>query len=190
MSEIQDTIVAKSRTGSGKGFARKLRSQGQTPAIVYGAGREPALLSVGARELVRTRKEFGKSHIYSIAIDGADAFKALIREIQVDAVTREVQHVDFWALDLTKPVTMKVALQTEGRPKGVVAGGVFSQACREVTLTGLPEVVPDIISLDVSGLEAGDVYRLTDIPLPEGVTFESTEDNFVVASVSELKVAT
>jgi len=188
MSEIQDTIVAKQRTGSGKGFARKLRTLGESPAIAYGAGREPVLLTVNAKELVRTRREFGKTHIYNVAIDGGDAFKAIIREIQVDAVTRQVQHVDFWAVDLTKPVTMSVALVTEGRAKGVVAGGHFEQVCREVSLTGLPETIPDTVTLDVSDLAAGAVYRLSDLKLPEGVTAESG-DNFVLASVSAPKEA-
>ena len=68
MSEIQDKIVAKSRGESGKGIARKLRAEGRAPAVVYGPDMEPKHLSVDATDLVRTRREFGSTHVYNVEV--------------------------------------------------------------------------------------------------------------------------
>jgi large subunit ribosomal protein L25 len=184
MSEIQDKITATPRSGSGKSVTRKLRAAGIAPAVVYGTGREATALSVNATELVRTRREFGASHIYSVDVEGGDSFRAYIREIQVDAVTREIQHVDFWAVDMDKPVTMEVRLEIEGRSKGVVAGGHFEKLRRVVRLTGLPTAMPDKVVLDISELGAGETYHVSDLVLPEGVAPAAGDDNYSLASVS------
>ena len=187
MSEIQDKIAATPRSGSGKSVTRKLRAAGMAPAVVYGSGREATALSVNAKDLVRTRREFGASHIYRVDVEGGDPFSAYIREIQVNAVTREVQHVDFWAIDMDKPVTMKVRLEVEGRSKGGVAGGHFEKLRRVVRLTGLPKAVPDKVVLDISELGAGETYHVSALVLPEGVTPAAGDDNYAIATVSAPK---
>lgn len=187
MSEIQDKIVAKSRGESGKGVARKLRAEGRAPAVVYGPDMEPKHLSVNAAELVRTRREFGSTHVYSVEVEGGESYKAMIREIQVEPVHRTVQHVDFWAVDLTKTLEMNVRVEFTGRPKGVVAGGKFQQMRRQIKLAGLPEALPSSISVDVSDLGAGETYKLHDLTLPEGCKPGVNEDNYGVFTVSAPK---
>ena len=187
MSEIQDRVVAKPRTETGKGAARKLRADGFAPAVMYGPGMEPQHLSVESEELVRVRRQFGRTHVYDVAVEGGETFKAMIREIQVEPVHRTVQHVDFWAVDLEKPIEMNVRIECTGKPVGVVAGGIFQQIHRQIRLSGLPEALPDSITVDVSGMEPGDTYRLNDLSFPEGCTPGVNEENFGVFAVSTLK---
>ena len=187
MSEIQDMIVAKSRTGTGKGVARKLRADGFAPAVMYGPKMKPQNLSVESEELVRVRRQFGRTHVYDVAVEGGETFKAMIREIQVEPVHRTVQHVDFWAVDLKKPIEMNVRVECTGKPVGVVAGGKFQQLRRQITLSGLPEALPDSITVDVSGMDAGDSLRLHDLTLPEGCTPGVNEEDSGVFTVSTVQ---
>ena len=187
MSEIQDKIVAAVRTESGKGVARKLRAQGLAPAVVYGPGMEPKHLSVDAAELVRVRRAFGSTHVYDVAVEGGESYKAMIREIQVEPVHRTVQHVDFWAVDLAKPIEMNVRVEFTGKPKGVVAGGKFQHLRRQIKLAGLPEALPASITVDVSDLDAGETYKLHDLTLPEGCKPGANEENYGVFTVSAPK---
>ena len=187
MSEIQDMIVAKSRTGTGKGVARKLRADGFAPAVMYGPAMKPQNLSVVSEDLVRVRRQFGRTHVYDVAVEGGETVKAMIREIQVEPVHRTVQHVDFWAVDLETPIEMSVRVECTGKAVGVVAGGVFQQLRRQIKLSGLPQALPDSITVDISGMDAGDTLRLHDLTLPEGCKPGVNEENYGVFAVSTIK---
>jgi large subunit ribosomal protein L25 len=92
------TVSAKPRTDSGKGPARSLRRDGQFPAVIYGAAREPLSLSVPSREFDRLLEKFAAENtVIELNIDGAMS-RTLIREIQRHPVKRNVLHVDFQEL--------------------------------------------------------------------------------------------
>ena len=182
MSEVNGTLKAKGRTPAQKGGARKLRASGWVPAIAYGAGHEPVHFAVEPTEFIRARRQFGRTHLYQIEVEGGDTLAVLIKDVQVDAFRNELLHIDFWRVDLEKPVTLPVPVEFTGRPQGVVKGGKFRSLRRTVDLTCLPGKTPEKLVLDTSHLDLGDSIRLEHLDLPEGVT-PAADDNHAVATL-------
>jgi large subunit ribosomal protein L25 len=106
-----------------------------------------------------------------IALDVAgDRKLAMVRELQVHPLTRAVQHVDFYEVSLERTIDVRVPFFTEGRAKGVIAGGEITAIFREVPLRATPDRVPSEIRVDVTNMELGHVMRVKDLALPEGVS--------------------
>jgi large subunit ribosomal protein L25 len=165
----QVTLAAEPREGRGKGEARRLRRAGRVPAIAYGTGVEPNPISVDALDLYHAlRTEAGLNAVIRLDVKG-DSHLALARELQRHPVRREILHVDFVAIDRSRKVTVDVPLTLTGHAPGAEEGGVVDQVQFQVAIEVLPLEVPDELSLDVSDMQIGDVKRIGDIALPEGV---------------------
>ena len=184
----QVALTVERRAGSGKGEARALRRQGKVPAVIYGAGVEPTAVSVNERELFHAlHTEAGANAVLRLVVDG-DAHLAFPREIHRHPVRRNVLHVDFVTIDRRRRTQLHVPLHLEG-VDDVADGGVLSQDLHAVHIEVLPLEVPTAITLDVSGMQVGDVKHLSDLVLPEGV--ESLDDpETVVVSLTTPDAAT
>ena len=88
MSEV---LIANVRTEFGKGAARRLRRDGQIPAVVYGHGTDVVHVSFDAHELTLTLRK--SLNGLTIDIDGKKHTVAA-RDVQRDPVLRIVEHVD------------------------------------------------------------------------------------------------
>jgi large subunit ribosomal protein L25 len=184
MVEVNNTISAKPRQAGNKGHARKLRAAGQVPAIAYGPSSEPRHLALDPKTFVMQRQRFGLSHIYDVAVEGGEGFKVLIKQIQVDPVTRQLLHVDLYTVDMSKPIRVEVPVELTGKPKGLIDGGLLSQILRNVEVQCLPNLIPAKIVADVTDLGVGDSMHLSDLKLPEGVKLTAHGDE-AVALVAE-----
>jgi large subunit ribosomal protein L25 len=176
------------RENSGKGGARKLRAQGKVPGVCYGAsvdGRiEPLPITVdvkalrGALDPVRKRNT-----VIALTIEGGAAprsLHALIKDFQVDAVRRDVTHVDLLAIDPNKEVRADVPLEFTGKPKGAIDGGQIRIVLRTLSVRAKPSDIPVKLIIDVSPLEIGDVIHVSSIDLPAGVASVTGRDLAVV----------
>ena len=186
MSNFQDVFKAEARSPSSKGGARKLRAAGRLPAVVYGQQQEPLHVSVSTKDFIEGRTHFGRTHLYHVDIEGGQKIPVLIKDIQVDRFNRDVQHIDFWAVDMSKDVTLRTDLEMTGRPAGVVKGGKFRQLRRNVDLVGRPGTIPNKLVIDITNLDAGESIRLENLDLPEGVK-PAAEDNHAVCMVAAPK---
>ena len=178
----QVALAARKRSGNGKGEARSLRREGRVPAIAYGAGTDPVALSVDALELYHAlHTDAGANVVLRLEVDG-DTHLAFPREIHRHPVRREVLHLDFVAIDRNQPVTADVPLILVGAEDapGVAQSGVIEQQLHAISVEVLPLNVPDQIELDVSDMNIGDVKRVSDVRLPEGVTALSDAEEPVV----------
>lgn len=187
MLQVDDVIIAEGRAPGGKGTARKLRRAGRTPAIAYGPKQGPRYLSLEPKNFVLQRRRFGRGHVYDVqANDGLQpkSFKCLIKEIQVDPVSREVQHVDLYAIDMTRPIRVEVPIELTGKAAGIIEGGMLSQVLRSVEVMCLPDRVPTKFSADVTPLKLGESLHLSDLKLPEGVKYTAHGDE-AVATIAE-----
>ncbi len=191
MPQMTDTINAKPREGQGKGTAHKLRAAGHAPAIAYGPGTAPRHLAIEPKAFLLQRTQFGSSHIFDVAVEGGKPFKALIREVQQNPLTDELLHVDFYALDMSKPIRVDVPLELEGKPVGIIEGGILQQIARRVTIECLPVAIPKKLTADVSSLNIGQSAHMSNIALPEGVKFIAKGDEAiaVVVKIEEEVVA-
>lgn len=179
MAQVADTILSKPRQVSTKGAARRMRASGWVPAVAYGPSQEPRPLAVDPKTFMLARMEHGVAHIYDVKVEGQETFKALIKSVQRDPVSRQLLHVDLYALDMNKPIRLQVRVELVGRPKGAIHGGILQQVQRRVEISCLPKDIPAFIEVDVSGLDLGDTIHLSNLTLPEGVKTTALSDEAV-----------
>ncbi len=184
MPQVSDIIDVKSRSGTRKGNARKLRAAGSVPGVVYGASTEPRFVSIDPKTFGLQRAQYGSSHLYDVVVDGGAPFKALVREVQQNPITSEFLHVDLYVIDMSKALRVDVLVELVGKPAGAVHGGILQQVAHRVEVECLPDKIPERISADVAHLEVGSSLHLSDIKLPEGVKFTAREDEAVATVVA------
>ena len=172
-------LNASVRSDTGKGVARKLRSAGQVPAVVYGHAREPQPLAIDARELERLlEKHAAASTVIELALGGGTA-RTLIREIQRHPFKRSILHVDFQELVAGEKVTVRVPISYVGTAAGVRDGGILDQIMHELEIEVDPSNIPGHIDVDVSALTIGHSLHVGDLKLPEGVKVLDDEETTV-----------
>jgi large subunit ribosomal protein L25 len=184
MSIDKSTLEVKPREGAGKGAARKLRSQGLVPAVVYGKHLEkPLSIAVDPKSV---RQALNTPHKLNTLITlkgvGADQ-QVLFKDYQQDPVSRDILHVDFIAVRDEDQVKVNVPLVLTGRAEGVAEGGLLTQARREIEVFAKPRAIPEKIEVDVSHLKIATALHINDVKLPEGVVVK-TNVNYTLAVVS------
>ena len=170
-------LSASARDNGGKGVARKLRSEGRVPAIIYGHGREAQALSINNRELERLLDHIAaESTVIDLDIDGKGS-RTLIREIQRHPFKRQILHVDFQELVAGEKISVRLPIVLIGVPDGVrMDGGILDQTMRELSVEVDPSNIPNHVEIDVTKLVIGSSLHVSDIPLPEGVEVLDDED--------------
>lgn len=165
-----EQLSASARDQGGKGVARKLRSEGRIPAVVYGHGREPQPLSINSRELDRLLDHIAaEATVIDLDIDGKPA-RTLIREIQRHPFKRQILHVDFQELVAGEKISVRLPIILVGVPDGVrLDGGILDQTMRELEVEVDPSNIPNHVDIDVTKLTIGSSIHVRDITLPEGV---------------------
>lgn len=177
-------VKANLRQEKGKGAARKIRAKGWVPAILYGTGVDPVLLTVDLFEFNKTLEGVeGTGVLMDLSIDGKAALPVMLRDYQVDVITRKFEHLDFQKLDLTKKVKLEVPIRLVGKAPGVKDGGILEHMRRQLEIKCLPTAIPEAIDVDVSQMNIGDIIHVSDIKLPEGVEVLTALDQTVAAVV-------
>ena len=177
----QVTLTAEPRAGSGRSEARRLRRVGRVPAVAYGSGLDATPVSVDGLELYHAlRTDAGLNALIRLDIEG-DVHLTLARELQRHPVRREILHVDFVAVDRDRTVTVDVPIHLQGHAQGADEGGVVDQVQFTAAVEVLPLEVPDQLTLNISDMQLGEVKRLGDRALPDGVTLLDDPDSTVVS---------
>jgi len=194
MATIQ--LDSKKRTMTGKGSARKLRSVGRLPVILYGPETSPIMLSLDYKQLQKIlRGKSAENIIFDLKVDSNgknQSRRVMIKEIQKDPVTRDYLHVDFYEISMEKELEVDIPVYLVNTPIGVSEGGILEHIRRELKISCMPKNLVDKIEIDVSGLAIGQSLHLEDIDLPPGL--KSIEDGdltiatIVAPSIEEEKV--
>jgi large subunit ribosomal protein L25 len=182
MSEI--TVEVKKREETGKNANRRLRAAGYVPAVVYGGGRESVAIQVDKRVIQDLlRQEGGEHAVFLLKMAGTDKSRhTMVRDIAINSVTRQIEHLDFQRVLLTEKVRVPVAIDLEGVPTGVKnEGGVLDFITREVEIESLPGDIPSKITLDVTNLNVGDHVEASALELPPEVTLLEEPGRVIVA---------
>ena len=173
MSQTKSDIVitVERRKDTGKGAARRLRQEGRIPGVVYGGDKEPFAISVDRHSVQELLKqESGGNTIFLLKLKGAkQERRAMIREIQIDPLTRQFVHIDFIRVTRGHKLNVTVPLELVGDCAGVRHGGLLDFVTREVHLEVLPRELPDKITVDISELDVEEHITLGDLEglLPE-----------------------
>lgn len=177
-------LGAAPRQDGGKGVARKLRSTGRVPAVLYGHGETPRPLSVNAHDLGLLIGSISvENTIVTLDIEGEGSQDVLLREVQMHPYKPEALHVDFFHVHAGEKIHVKVPVRLTGTPVGVhTDGGVLDQVLYDVEVECLPGNIPDAVEIDVSNLGLGESVRVSEIPARDGVKFLQDGD-LAIASV-------
>ena len=183
-------ISTEPRQDTGKCAARRLRANGQIPAVFYARSTDPVNLAVSPKELAAALStSHRRNKLFKINVNGQDRF-VIVQDLQVHPVTRQPLHVDFLGIDPDQPVDRMVPLTTTGRAAGVVAGGDLRVLFRALPVRATMDVFPDVISLDVTKLNTGDSIKVKDIPLAKGVAVQMpAERNVITIAASRRRAA-
>ena len=180
------SIVVKTekRQGLGTNAARRLRAQGFVPAVLYGESMDTTALVLAKKDIVQIlRLESGENTIFKVAV-GADSYDAMIKEIQVNPATDELQHVDLIRISMDKPIKVTVPVEHSGEPVGVKAeGGFVDFVTREVEVECLPRDIPESLAIDISELHINQSFKVQAMAVPAGVKV-LTDPNTVLVLIS------
>ena len=187
MAEV--TLDVSRREKSGKEIAKKLRAAGKVPAVVYGGHKEPVAIEVDRKavsELVQ-KSDHGIRSIFLLKMSGTDQQRhAMIKDIQIDPISRRMTHIDFVRVVMDEVVRVTVPVHIVGTAIGVKEGGILDWQVRDLHVECLPNAIPDKVDIDVTPLGNHDYYRVSDLKLPEGVkVLEDLER--VVVGVTQMR---
>lgn len=182
------TISAESRDSRGKNEARRLRTKGSMPAVVYGGSAGPLPVAVSPKELTRIlNSKTGHNTIFNLNVGGSEDTPVMIVDWQYDPIKNSLLHVDLKRIDLAQRIVVNVPVITQGEPKGVkVQGGLHEIVTREVQIECLPQEIPEHFIVDVSELMIGESIRAGDIPMSGSLKLLSNPD-MLVSHVVALK---
>ncbi|HEX7151739.1 MAG TPA: 50S ribosomal protein L25 [Thermoanaerobaculia bacterium] len=182
MAEV--TLEVTRRENTGKGVARKLRANEKVPAVVYGGHREPVAITVDRKavtELIH-KSEHGIRSIFLLKMAGTDQQRhAMIKDVQIDPISRRMQHIDFVRVVMDETVKVTIPVHVIGIAKAVKnEGGIMDWQVRELHVECLPNAIPDSIDVDVTELTGHAYLRVSDLQLPEGVKVLDDPERVVV----------
>lgn len=162
--------------------AKRLRAEGQIPAVVYGPGVDPFPVVVQARDLrAALSTEAGLNAVLSLQVDGKP-YLTMARELQRHPVRGTVVHVDFQVVDPNREISAEVPISLTGEAVELHrADGVLDQQLFALTVRARPADIPTHLEVDISALSIGSAIRVSEIALPEGVTTDLDPESVIVA---------
>ncbi len=142
---------------------------------------DPVPVTVDGREFIRVFGKVGKTQLLDLKLDG-DKRPALVREVQRDPRRGDLQHVDFYQVNLLEKITSEVPVVIVGEaPKVAAREADLIVALHELRVECLPGDLPAQIECDVSGLlEIDDEIRVRDLQIPPGVEVHADPEEMVV----------
>jgi len=189
-------LIAELREDQGKGASRRLRHQGQVPAIIYGAGRPPRSLSFDQNKVLqKLENESFYSSILNIKVNDKSQ-AAILKDLQRHPAKNMIMHMDFQRIVDDVEIKMNIPLHFIGEdiaPGVKAGGGSVSHLMNDVEVSCLPKHLPEYLEVDVSELELDAMLSLTDIKLPEGVEIvalaQGPENDQGIVSIHVIKAA-
>ena len=166
---------------TGSSSARRLRSEGHIPAVVYGRGMDPISISVDRRELrAAVSGSSGLNTILDLTIDG-EMYPSIIKDVQRHPVRLNIEHLDFIQVDLNAQIVVRIPIHLTGTAKEVNDNnGLIDQIMTELEISTTPRNIPDEIVYDVSDMDMDSTITVADLAMPEGVRATSDPESAVV----------
>ena len=179
-------LTAESRSAGPQSSLRMLRQEGRVPAIVYGANKDPEIISLDAVALKKEINRGGFSNrLFDLKTDKKTE-RVLPREVQLHPVTDKPIHIDFLRLTGESEVRLAVpvAFVDEEKSPGIKRGGLINVVRHDIELICRADSIPENLSASLDGLEIGDSIHISNINLPDNVRPYITDRDFTVATIA------
>ena len=177
-------LHAQQRTITGK-KVQGLRREGKLPANISIRNQSSQPIQVDAHEFERFLKTHGGAAVLTLQVADEHGVttrhSALLGRMQRQAVTGVVEHIDFQQVDMTEPVHTHISVVVVGDAPAVKAlNGVLLQTLTSVEVMALPGDLPEVITIDASGLDTlHSSLSVRDLIPPTGVTILTDPDETV-----------
>lgn len=178
-------LKVQKRDAGGKCVNRRLRAASLIPAVFYTPDGTNVSVQVEALPLEKMYNAMGRTSVFTIEIDDngtASRHPVLVWDVQYHPYKKAFTHVDFYGVDLDKPVKVTVAIEFTGIARGMKLGGRLETYRDKILLISKPLDMPKKVVVDVTELGLGSVIRVGDIALPDGVR-AAYDTNFAIVSV-------
>lgn len=179
-------LSAEPKERAGKGAARAARHAGRIPGVIYGAKKDPVMITLDNKDLQREIRRGGFfATLFDVAVAGRTE-RVLARDLQLHPVTDRPIHIDFLRVSASTEVTVQVpcVFVNEEESPGIRRGGVLNVVRHELELSCRADAIPNEISIDLTGLEINDSVHISQVALPEGVAPTITDRDFTIVTIA------
>jgi large subunit ribosomal protein L25 len=177
------TLTAEERSERGSRAARRLRRDGLVPGVVYGGtDGESTSFKVNSRALRQVLVD--GSALIDLDVAGRTR-PVIVKDQQLHPVRGQVMHIDLLEVRLDEKIQTTVAVHIENieEAPGIKEGGVLEQVTHQLNIEALPTAIPEFVPVDASGMEIAATMTLSEVAVPEGVTFLDDPEETVIATV-------
>ncbi|WP_420446554.1 50S ribosomal protein L25 [Candidatus Poriferisodalis sp.] len=173
-------LVAEARLTIGSGPSRRLRADNKIPAVMYGHGSDPVLITLDRLRFRAALNAAGPNAIITLEVEGKNHL-TIVKDMQRDSIANRVTHVDFMLVSLEERLVVDVPVRLVG--EAAVAGregAVVQQQLMSLHVESPAGVIPPAIDVDVEWLSLENSIRVSDLALPEGMVSLLESDTLVV----------
>ena len=167
---MEAILEATIRASRGKNEARRTRREGRVPGVLYGTAgdasrTEAKVIAVEPKALLKIlHSQSGANTLISLKLDGEGDARVLVKEYQIDPVTHQLLHADFYRINMNRALQVTIPVVVKGEPKGVKQqGGILEFIRREIEIECLPADIPEHVEVDVSELMLHQGIRVREI---------------------------
>ncbi len=174
------TVTPRSELGK---RSKRLRRQGILPCNVYGRGIDSVALQLPYRDAQALLSEHGLNSLIEIAVEGEDEERpVIVRQVQRHPLSRELQHLDFYQVDLTRQIQANVPVTIVGEAPAVhTYQGILITGMDRVLVQALPADMPSHFEISVDGLEElDDQLTVADLQVGAGIELLSESEIMLV----------
>lgn len=179
---VDAKLIAERRTEFGKGAARRIRRTDRIPAVLYGHGQDPIHLTLEGHATMMALKTSNAL----LEIENPDATKnelAIAREVQVNPVTRHIEHVDLIIVKRGEKIEVDIPIHVDGE---AAPGTIVSVDNQTLLVSAEATHIPEYFEVSVEGREVGDHLYAADVTLPKGVELIADPEMLIVNISAEL----
>ena len=183
---MEAVLEATVRDSRGKNEARRTRAEGKVPAVLYGiagSGKaEATAISVEPKALTKIlHSEAGANTLISLKLAGAGDTRVLVKDYQLDPITHQILHADFYRIAMDKVLQITVPITVKGEAPGVKQqGGILEYVHRQVEVECLPGDIPENIEINVGELMLHQGVRVRDLPVNPKIKIVNDADMMIV----------
>lgn len=178
-----EVIKASERKKIASHYARRERRKGLVPGVLYGKNLENILFEIADLDLEKEVAQNGENGILDIDING-QTYNTLIKEVQKDSINHKIMHIDLEQLCKNTKFISEIPLVFKGENAALGKGGILQKSKSKVKVKCGPEQLPKSIDINVSNMNIGDCFRISDIEFAGEITVMEGADN-IIASLTK-----
>ncbi len=185
MKEIGTIQIQQRDTGNSRSNKR-LRRDGFMPGTIYSKDMDSVAITIKKDEFKKTISQYGKNSGYKLKQPDGKIYTVIIKSIQLIPLNNEYIHAEFHKISFADKISIDVPILLTGRELLDSKDIFMVKQTEHISVTGLPQNIPENIEVDVSDKQIGDSILLMDITLPDGLVTDA-DPNLKIVSFTRSK---